>query len=470
MPLLGGQYGYAKANAAIARAMKVAMPSMKNLDKDTYTFENLDWTNNDRYSVLKDTLDMYGQREHTMQREILEGAKQTAEDYSSGYAKAMNLGSLPFTEAEKYSRATSAIAAYELALDAGKSQKVAAEEAVKLTMDVHTSGIAAEGPGWLQNGFGRVMWTFKTFIWNSASITAQAMNASLRGESAEVRKQARKQVLGIYMVSGALAGVNGMPFFGAAATFANIANALLGDDEEPFNARDLSREFMGDFLFKGPLNYATNLEISNRVGIANGLLFREDPYSVEQNGLLMTAVMQSTGPVGSFALNLERNVPKQLERGEYLRAIESMSPSGLRNLFKTTRFAQEGARTANGQPIMEDFNGFQLALQSLGFTPAELSNLYENRAAALNFQSKVRTQKQKILKQYYLGVTTGDRDLQRKALADYKTFARNFPSLVNEDTLTRSFKSRAKSEQELLYGIKFDKKLLPDIEERFFDD
>tara|TARA_R100001129_G_scaffold105572_1_gene72166 strand:+ start:2557 stop:7956 length:5400 start_codon:yes stop_codon:yes gene_type:complete len=470
MPLLGGQYGYAKANAAIARAMKTAMPSLQNFNKDTFTFDDAPWTKNQRYTTLLDTLDKYGQRQHTMQREILEGAKQAMDDYSSFGAKTMNLGSIPFTAAEEYSRATTAIAAYDLALDAGKSQKVAAEEAVKLTMDVHTSGMAAEGPGWLQHGYGRVMFTFKTFIWNSASITAQAMNASLRGESAEVRKQARKQVLGIYMVSGALAGVNGMPFFGAAATFANIANALLGDDEEPFNARDLSREFMGDFLFKGPLNYATNLEISNRVGIANGLLFREDPYSVEQNGLLMTAVMQSTGPVGSFALNLERNVPKQLERGEYLRAIESMSPSGLRNLFKTTRFAQEGARTANGQPIMEDFNGFQLALQAFGFTPAELSNLYENRSAALNFQSKVRAKKQKILKQYYLGVTTGDRGLQRKALADYRKFARNFPSLINEDTLARSFKSRAKSEQELLYGVRFDKNLLPDIEERFFDD
>lgn len=470
MPLLGGQYGYAKANAAIARAMKTAMPSLQNFNKDTFTFDDAPWTKNQRYATLLDTLDKYGQRQHTMQREILEGAKQAMDDYSSFGAKTMNLGSIPFTAAEEYSRATTAIAAYDLASDAGKSQKVAAEEAVKLTMDVHTSGMAAEGPGWLQHGYGRVMFTFKTFIWNSASITAQAMNASLRGESAEVRKQARKQVLGIYMVSGALAGVNGMPFFGAAATFANIANALLGDDEEPFNARDLSREFMGDFLFKGPLNYATNLEISNRVGIANGLLFREDPYSVEQNGLLMTAVMQSTGPVGSFALNLERNVPKQLERGEYLRAIESMSPSGLRNLFKTTRFAQEGARTANGQPIMEDFNGFQLALQAFGFTPAELSNLYENRSAALNFQSKVRAKKQKILKQYYLGVTTGDRGLQRKALADYRKFARNFPSLVNEDTLARSFKSRAKSEQELLYGVRFDKNLLPDIEERFFDD
>ena len=470
MPLLGGQYGYAKANAAIARAMKTAMPSLQNFNKDTFTFDDAPWTKNQRYATLLDTLDKYGQRQHTMQREILEGAKQAMDDYSSFGAKTMNLGSIPFTAAEEYSRATTAIAAYDLALDAGKSQKVAAEEAVKLTMDVHTSGMAAEGPGWLQHGYGRVMFTFKTFIWNSASITAQAMNASLRGESAEVRKQARKQVLGIYMVCGALAGVNGMPFFGAAATFANIANALLGDDEEPFNARDLSREFMGDFLFKGPLNYATNLEISNRVGIANGLLFREDPYSVEQNGLLMTAVMQSTGPVGSFALNLERNVPKQLERGEYLRAIESMSPSGLRNLFKTTRFAQEGARTANGQPIMEDFNGFQLALQAFGFTPAELSNLYENRSAALNFQSKVRAKKQKILKQYYLGVTTGDRGLQRKALADYRKFARNFPSLVNEDTLARSFKSRAKSEQELLYGVRFDKNLLPDIEERFFDD
>jgi len=62
----------------------------------------------------------------------------------------------------------------------------------------------------------------------------------------------------------------------------------------------------GTSSFKGPVNAATNLEISNRTGIANGLLFREDPYSIEQNGYVLTAIMQAMGPVGSYALGVER--------------------------------------------------------------------------------------------------------------------------------------------------------------------
>jgi len=50
-------------------------------------------------------------------------------------------------------------------------------------------------------------------------------------------------------MSATVAGVNGLPFFGAAATFANIIAALIPDDEEePFNARTWTREFVGDFV------------------------------------------------------------------------------------------------------------------------------------------------------------------------------------------------------------------------------
>lgn len=58
------------------------------------------------------------------------------------------------------------------------------------------------------------------------------------------------------------------------------------DEDEPFNAKEAVRAATNDFLYKGPLNYATNLEISNRIGLANGLLFREDPYMVEKMGTL----------------------------------------------------------------------------------------------------------------------------------------------------------------------------------------
>jgi hypothetical protein len=330
--------------------------------------------------------------------------------------------------------------------------------------------MAAEGPSLMQGNFGRVMFTFKSFIWNSAVITAMATNNALRGETAEIRSIARKQVLGIYGMSAAIAGINGLPFYGAAATLANMMGALLGDDDEPFNAKEEVRAFTNEFIYKGPLNYITNLEISNRVGLANGLLFREDPYSIEQNGYVMTAIMQAMGPVGSYALNIERNAGRLLEQGEYGRFFEAISPSALRNILKTGRYMQEGARTIDGQPIVEDLNGYNLFLQAFGFSPASLSSLYENRAAALNYQSKVRAKKQKILKKYYMGVTTGDSDLMREALREFNEFSRSFPGLVGPDTLERSFKSRQAYEKDLVLGMKFDKGLQSKINDKFLAD
>ncbi len=446
LPLLSGQYGFGKSNSAILNAMKLANPFVKNRDT---------WKQDPKYKNLYEGLMDKAQLEHTMQREIVEGARQKTEDFDSFGAKVMNIASIPFSEGEKYSRAVTAIATYDLARAQGKSEQAAIDEAVSTVIDVHTSGMAAEGPQLMQDAFGglgRVMFTFKSFIWNSAFVIGRAMNTALRDQDPEVRKIARRQVLGIYGMSAAIGGINGLPFFGAAATFANIVNAIMGDEDEPFNAKEDMRLFVGELPYKGPLNYLTNLEISNRVGLANGLMFREDPYSLEQNGYLMTALAQATGPMGSYLQGVE-NVLVKDGRPELL------LPSALRNVLKTGRYIQEGARTKDGAPIDTDINGYNLALQAFGFAPADISSLYENRAAAANFESKVEERKQKILKKYYLGITTGDSDTLSEALREYTDFTMQYPELINKDTLERSYRSQAAYQRDLIAGLRFDKRL-----------
>jgi len=324
--------------------------------------------------------------------------------------------------------------------------------------------MAAEGPQLMQDAFGglgRVMFTFKTFIWNSAGVIARAMKEAgmfkivgIEGAQDDGAKRiARRQVLGIYAMSAGIAGVNGLPFFGALTTFVNIANAIIGDEDEPFNAREDIRLFTGELAFKGPVNYFTNREISNRVGLANGLMFREDPYSLEQNGYFMTALAQATGPIGSYIQGVE-NVLTKDGRAEVL------APSVLRNVLKTGRYIREGGvRTKDGAPIDTDLDGWDLLLQSFGFAPADVSSLYENRAAAANYQNKVQDRKQKILKKYYVGVTTGDSDTISEALREYTEFAALYPEIINKDTLERSYRSQQSYQQELIAGLRFDKKL-----------
>jgi hypothetical protein len=459
-PRLASRYGFSEANKVLMSAMQEALPSFRPKNQRQESLIEYKWQSDPKYKALYDGLMEKAQLEHTLSREILEGSKQSTADFNSNSARFMNLLSMPFSGAEKYSRATTAIATYNLAKASGKTDAQAVEEAVNEVMDVHTSGLAAEGPSLMQHPLGRVMFTFKSFIWNSANVIGMTMYDSVASENAATRSSARKQVLGIYAVSAALGGINGLPFFGAAATFANILEALnpFDDDDEPFNAKEEVRAATNDLLFKGPLNYLTNLEISNRVGLANGMLFREDPYSVEERGYLMTALMQATGPVGSYAFNLE-NAMGLLGEGEYGRFAEAMSPSALRNIFKGARYIKEGARTRSGEEIDTDINGYNLFMQVLGFSPADISNAYENRSMALNYQAKVRARRQKILKKYYVGKENGDVELMLEAREELQELRMQYPGIASNDTLARSYRSKKAYEKDLILGLRFDKGL-----------
>ena len=326
--------------------------------------------------------------------------------------------------------------------------------------------MAAEGPSFIQHPIGRVVFTFKTFIWNSAIVTAFAMKQAgmfrplgIQGAvdqqgnvDAEARRIARRQVIGIYGMSAAIAGVNGLPFFGAAATFGNVINAILGDEDEPFNFRDETRLFVGELAFKGPVNYATNWEISNRVGLANGLLFREDPYSVEENGYILTAISQAMGPVGSYLLGAERAL---LEGGRK----EALLPSGLRNPVKAYRFAVEGANTKDGQPIISDINRYNLVSQVFGFGPADLSSIYEMRSATLNFESKVDARIKAIKDKYIIAKDRRDIIGMMEAEREMGAMQRRHPDKINDDTLERSYKATQDYRKKLINGIYRDPKL-----------
>jgi hypothetical protein len=436
-PMLISRYGFNDANTVLLSAMQEALPSFLPKAKQKDGLIEYKWQANPKYKVLLDALNDRGQLQHTLSREILEGARKDTVDYNSKAAKAMNLLSVPFSGAEKYSRATSALATFNLAKKKGKSDAEAAAEAVNLVIDVHTTGMAAEGPSLMQHPVGRVMFTFKSFIWNSASVIGMGFYDSVANVPGPERTQARKQLLGIYATSAALGGINGLPFFGAAATFANILEAMnpFDDDDEPFNAKEEIRAATNEFFYKGPFNYLTNIEFSNRIGLANGMLFREDPYSIEQNGYVLTAIMQGMGPVGSYFLGAGRAM-ESLADGEYLRFWEGISPSAARNLFKTARYYKEGVRTRSGEELDTDLSGWTLFMQAFGFSPADVSSLYENRSISLNFQAKQLDRLAAIKKKYYVGVENGDAELMLEANEKLMDLMLEFPGIADQQDST----------------------------------
>lgn len=454
-PILGGKFGFDKASAAMLSAGKVVA---NGLDKDP------------KYKALYQSLMDHAQFEHTMAREVLEARRMTTGDYTGIKAKILDTLSIPFSATERYNRGVTAVAAYDLARAQGMSEADAVKYAVTTVKDINTSGMAVTAPKYMQSGVGRVFFTFKSFVYNSAFIVARAFHQAYKGESPEVRRVARRQLLGIYGMAGAFAGVKGLPFYGLAETISQMLDALFGDDDEPFNFDEEMREFFGELSFKGPVNFLTNLEIANRTGVAQDLIFRDDPRGIAEHGYVLTAMKNAFGPAGSYLIGAERSI-KAMNEGQVARGIEGLVPSWVRNGMKGMRYMSEGALTLKGDPVEEDIGAYNSLMQIIGFSPASLSSTYEKTSAAKGYEREVGVRKQRLLNKYDMARTAGDSDLMAEVRDDIASFNEKHPkNQITGQTLSRSQKARQAAEKSQINGVSFNRKMKAEIEEKFFND
>ena len=454
-PMLSGKFGFNEARIAMTAASRTAINGMEKDPK----YKNL-------YKEMMD----HGQLEHTMAREVLEGRRQKTTDFTGLKGRILDGLSIPFAATERYNRATTAIAAYDLARQSGMSEKDSINYAITTTKDIHTSGLAATAPKWMQNPVGRVFFTFKSFVWNSAFIMARAFHQAFKGETPAIQHAARRQLLATYGMAMAFGGVKGMPFYGAVSTLATMIQALFGDEDEPFDFNEEMRDVFGELFYKGAFNYVTNIELSNRVGIATDLIFRDDPRGVAEHGYVLSAMQQMFGPAGSYAVNVGNGI-NMIKDGNVERGIEAIMPSFARNAMKGMRYMSEGALTLKGDPVDEDINAYNVLMQAIGFSPADLSSNYEKTSAAKSYEKEVGARRVRLLNLHDMAKTTGDMELMSETKEDISEFNSKHPnSKITGDTLRRSESSRKAAEKNMINGVTFNKKLRGEIEEKFFED
>jgi hypothetical protein len=454
-PMLSGKFGFNEARIAMTAASRTAINGMEKDPK----YKNL-------YEKMMD----HGQLEHTMAREVLEGRRQKTTDFTGLKGRILDGLSIPFAATERYNRATTAIAAYDLARQSGMSEKDSIDYAITTTKDIHTSGLAATAPKWMQNPIGRVFFTFKSFVWNSAFIMARAFHQAFKGETPAIQHAARRQLLGTYGMAMAFGGVKGLPFYGATSTLATMIQALFGDEDEPFEFNEEMRDVFGELLYKGAFNYVTNLELSNRVGIATDLIFRDDPRGVAEHGYILSAMQQMFGPAGSYAVSVGNGI-NMIKEGNVERGIEAIMPSFVRNGMKGARYMTEGALTLKGDPVDEDINAYNSLMQAIGFSPADLSSTYEKTSAAKSYEKEVGARRVRLLHLHDMAKTAGDMDLMSTTREDILEFNEKHPnSKITGDTLRRSESSRKAAEKNMINGVTFNKKLRGEIEEKFFEE
>lgn len=250
-----------------------------------------------------------------------------------------------------------------------------------------------------------------------------------KGKSPEERQEAKKQLFGMLGTGFMAGGLYGLPaYFAAEWILGSLFNAF-SDDERDADVSEMIREMVGETVYKGPLQAAFGVEIATRVGLGAAPI--HPPRASKEGENAVFGLMEMIGgPALAIALNTTDAV-QRVARGEnFARSVEGAMPLGVRNIMKGIRFYdEETATTRSGLALVDDLSKFQIAMQVLGFTPAELSRQYDLNNARLKLSKESNSLRLKLLTRAKLQVLADDQEELKKTLKKIEAFNKNHPEV-----------------------------------------
>ncbi len=481
LPQLGGTYGYTEAAKALVAATRLYSGSgfsreITDINGETVqerammSVENL--VNSGKapqYEALVKRLKDLGFLQTSTARDALEASNMPGADPSKLKTlaeKTALYSSFLFHHAERMNREVTAVAAYDLemaklakkGITGEAAQTQAIDKAVRMVEFTHGAGHTESAPSITQQGLGKVLTVFKRFAFTMYYMLFDTIRRSLpvpadaTPEQRELASAARRQLAGIYGLAALFAGVKGIPLYWVAEM---AYNAFADDDEDQFD--DVMRRYLGDFFFKGPVNYLTNLGIADRVGWTD-LIYRDQKGDKADAGVLSQFLENVLGAPYAMVNNVFRG-QELIAEGQFYRGVEAMVPVAMKNPLKAYRYATEDARTLRGDTVGE-VNGYNAAMQVLGFAPADLLTKYEENAYIKGREDATVGQAKKLLKQYYVALNMGDQE-RMDAIED-KLFALGdkHPDLnISADTINRSVRARDALSNDMYQGVQINKRM-----------
>jgi len=481
-PHLAGRYGYVDTGKAILAATKLygksglkrTITDITGEKVDTQamlSIENiLDTEAGKKYKDLIQTLKDQGFLQTSTARDALEAAKRSSAEEGGKRPlgeRVASYSAFMFHHAERMNREVTAVAAFDLEMAKSGNKEKAIEKAIRAVEFTHGAGHTESGPSVGHSDIGKVLTVFKRFGFSMYYMLFDTMRRAelqkLFSVSSEEAKIARRQLAGVYGMAGLFAGAKGLPLYWVAQM---AYDALHDDDEDDFDT--MMRKYMGELAFKGPVNYFTNLGIADRVGWTD-LIYRENKGG-KADASALSQIMEGILGAPYAIVNSAFRAKELAAEGHYERAIETMLPVALRNPMKGVRYAVEGANTLRGDPVMGDINGYNAAMQVLGFAPADLLKQYEINAYEKRLDKATVGESKKLLKQYYVAQRMGDDDRADAILDKLFALSDKHNLGVTQDTVNRSVKARDRiSDQEMYHGVQVNKKIRDEFEQSVAD-
>jgi hypothetical protein len=450
-PIMGAKWGWGKASAALLTASKQAASGKNDISAALNPDERRAYDEAVRSGVI----------DVTMAHDLAGISQGEDTKLSAKIRPVMKWASFMFHHAEKFNRQVTFVAAYRLASEAGTAHDQAYAEAVKATYDGHFDYSATNRPRFMQGNWQKVLLLFKQYAQNMIYTLSRQAHQAIKAETPEGRKEARKALGGLLASHAMAAGVFGLPLVGM---LLSAASALGSDDDEPWGAQIALQNMLADAFGQKPaevfahgLSRLTPWDVSGRVGLDKLLL--PDVQEGLQGGRAAEAWMTAAlGPVAGIGVNVAKGMSDMAE-GHYLRGLESMLPTALRNPMKALRYGTEGNIDRTGVPINDEVSAAGIAGQFVGFSPSETRNAQEGKSAIVSADRAIQARRSHLVRQFAMAAMAQDQDGKDDARKDIARFNEKNPgSRITPVHLMQSVRARNKRIREAEGGVYLPKK------------
>ena len=480
MPYLKGRYKDANINVALSDATKAffgsgrtyeatalgaaestklrGLYSMGNYEKGSAEYNEL--------GPLIEEMKRNGQLRRSQAYEML-----NADPKTSTLAKVNHASGWVMHQSERMNREITAIMAYRLEVEKLKKQGMAedkakaqaAREAVYLT-ELTNGGIsAAAAPRVAQSTLGKMFFMYKRYGVSMYYMMFKTAKEGLKSSNLtpEEQQAARKQLAGIVGMSALMAGAQGIPLFG----LASLVWSMFADDDDD-DLDTITRKYLGEFMYKGPIEYATNLSLASRFSL-NDLIIRDTKGGSPASTFSEQMAQTVGGPAYGVGQRIGRGYSKMAE-GHFERGLEDMLPAAIANTLKAGRYATEGTTTLRGDPVTGDVSAWNVGAQFFGIAPADYTRQIETNAREKGVDRYVNEKATQLRKRWNAARTFGDRDGMEEARDELLQLGAKHrglgitPSTINE-TLEKSKKQYDRATKEMVHGVQYSKKMRKEI-------
>jgi hypothetical protein len=468
IPYLGAKYGFGKASAAMGKAYADIMKAPANRQSGFNAAQSLALSAEERKAIS--TLQDEGVIDLTQAHDLAAATDRDVGDLAKNktafaMARAMRIVGWTFHVPEVMNRQTTALMAYRLERERGADHETALEQAretIKRTQFDYSSSNRAR---YMQGNIARVVLQFKQFSQNMTYFLGRAAYQALKGESPEVRKIARRQILSTFVVTGTMAGSLGLPGIGAVMGAVGMLVSAMDDEDEPWDWQTEYRNALADqfgkewgevFAKGAPRMLMPWWDIAGRVSL-NELWWRSnDREGQNPREAFATDMANILGPTAGTLLGWY-TAADHMQRGAYDKAAEAVVPKFIRDPLKAYREADEGVTSYNGDPLM-DVEAVEVFGRAMGFAPTRVSEMFEGRNAVMNAKTALDERRQRLLNKVVKARMDGDREAEAEARSDIAGFnSRNPDFKITNMTIARSLMTRRRNRENTEQGI-----LLPD--------